>query len=225
METRNHKPRIRAKQRFIGPVVFACAFAVFCLGFGGLLFEAEALQQHREQASSSAQGPAAERVAQDADQTQAPQVKMYPVLFPPLLERAEGAREEEVEEKEKPAPAERTESEKEKADKAPAENAAVEIAETVIVQETPAQPVKRTKTVHHTAYKRVNHYKTVRHPASVARNVQVDGVDTIVWSQCPICGEHHERVYEQRVLDYYDEKPCAACGGKHDKGYDEVVEY
>ena len=84
---------------------------------------------------------------------------------------------------------------------------------------------QRTKTIHHTAFKRVAVYKTVTHKAAVKSTKVVDGQTVTVWTLCPVCGQRHSTSYTQKVLDHYENVHCKACGKKHSTSYTETVRY
>lgn len=83
----------------------------------------------------------------------------------------------------------------------------------------------RTKTIHHTAYKRIAVYKTVTHKAAVKHVTTVDGEVVTTWTLCPVCGQRHGKSYTQKVLSGYKNVYCEACGEKHSKSYTETVRY
>lgn len=83
----------------------------------------------------------------------------------------------------------------------------------------------RTKTIHHTAYKRIAVYKTVTHKAAVKHVTTVDGETVTTWTLCPVCGQRHGKSYTQKVLSDYKNVYCEACGEKHSKSYTETVRY
>lgn len=89
---------------------------------------------------------------------------------------------------------------------------------------SPAQE-KRTKTIHHTAYRRVPVYRTLAHKAAAKHTETVDGQTVVTWMLCPVCGQRHSESYTQKVLDHYENVYCAACGKKHGKSYTETIAY